>query len=215
MNRKRRLDFAKEYRDKPEHFWYDVIFTDESKYNVFGSDSRREIRWRRPNEALKPINLQATVKHSARDMVWGCITTAGVGGLVFIEGNMNSQHYLRILQDNLVSIAKNYGIESTFKFYQDNDQKHKSQLVQEYSLYTCPKIMNPPEQSPDLNPIENTWDELDRKIRETPISSISELEKRLQTERKALSVDYPRKIVSNMPKPLADVIRNNGYATKY
>ncbi len=80
MNRKRQLDFAKQYRDKPEHFWYDVIFADESKYIVFGSDSR-EIICRRPNEALKPINLLATLKHSARVMVWGCITAAGVGKL--------------------------------------------------------------------------------------------------------------------------------------
>ncbi len=76
MNRKRRLDFAKQYRNKPEHFWYDVIFADESKYNVFGSDSCREIVWRRPNKTLKPINLLATVKHSARIMVWECITAA-------------------------------------------------------------------------------------------------------------------------------------------
>ncbi len=106
MNRKHRLDFAKQYRDKLEHFWYDVIFAGESKYNVFGSDSRREIVWRRPNDALKPINLLAIVKRSAHIMMWGCITAAGVGELVFIKGNMNSQHYLRILQDNLVSTAK-------------------------------------------------------------------------------------------------------------
>ncbi len=81
MNCKRRLDFAKQYCDKLEHFWYDVIFADESKYNIFGSGSRREIVWRRPNKALKPINLLATVKHSTRVMVRGCITAAGVENL--------------------------------------------------------------------------------------------------------------------------------------
>jgi len=45
-------------------------------------------------------------------------------------------------------------IRDSFKFYQDNDPKHKSRIMQEYLLYNCPKILHSPSQSPDLNPIE-------------------------------------------------------------
>jgi len=35
-------------------------------------------------------------------------------------------------------------IRSSFEFYQDNDPKHKSQIMQEYLLYNCPKVSHPP-----------------------------------------------------------------------
>lgn len=37
-NRKKRLSFAKQYVNKDPAFWNKVIFSDESKFNIFGSD---------------------------------------------------------------------------------------------------------------------------------------------------------------------------------
>lgn len=39
-NKKKRLDFAREHLKKPADYWKDVIFTDESKFNVFSSDGK-------------------------------------------------------------------------------------------------------------------------------------------------------------------------------
>ena len=61
-NRKLRLDFAKHHESKPDEYWKDVIFVDESKCNIFGSDRRRFV-WRKPNEELSIENTTATVKH--------------------------------------------------------------------------------------------------------------------------------------------------------
>ncbi|GFW15418.1 transposable element Tcb2 transposase [Trichonephila clavipes] len=36
-NRVKRLKFAKEHILKPQQFWNEVIFSDESKFNIFGS----------------------------------------------------------------------------------------------------------------------------------------------------------------------------------
>ncbi|GFW84597.1 transposable element Tcb1 transposase [Trichonephila clavipes] len=38
VNRKKRLYFAKEHISKPESFWKAVIFSDESKFNLYRSD---------------------------------------------------------------------------------------------------------------------------------------------------------------------------------
>jgi len=54
--------------------------------------------------------------------------------------------------------------------------------VQEYLLYNCSKILHPPPQSPDLNPVENLWNLLDRNIRITPTRSKEELKLRLKEE---------------------------------
>jgi len=54
--------------------------------------------------------------------------------------------------------------------------------VQEYLLYNYSKILHPPLQSPDLNPVENLWNLLDRNIRITPTRSKEELKLRLKKE---------------------------------
>ncbi|GFV20397.1 transposable element Tcb1 transposase [Trichonephila clavipes] len=62
QNQKERLEFAKTHKRKTDNFWKKVIFSDESKFNIFGSDGRRTV-WRKPNTALDPKNLHPTVKH--------------------------------------------------------------------------------------------------------------------------------------------------------
>ncbi len=40
VNRKRRLDFAREHVFKDSSYWNSVIFCDESKFNLFGSNGK-------------------------------------------------------------------------------------------------------------------------------------------------------------------------------
>jgi hypothetical protein len=42
-NRKKRLEFARAYVNKPIDFWKTVLFTDESKFNIFGSDDPQHV----------------------------------------------------------------------------------------------------------------------------------------------------------------------------
>ncbi|GFW22335.1 transposable element Tc1 transposase [Trichonephila clavipes] len=61
-NRVKRLKFTKEHILKPQQFWNEVIFSDESKFNIFGSDGRRMV-WRKPNTSHHPKHTIPTVKH--------------------------------------------------------------------------------------------------------------------------------------------------------
>ena len=172
--------------------------------------------WRKPNTELDRKHLRPTVKHGrGHVMVWGCISTKGVGNLVFINGNMNQDYYLKILKENLKQSAEKFGISDTFKLYQDNDPKHKAHKVRSWLLYNCPKVLETPPQSPDLNPIENLWSELDHRVHKTPISSLPMLKARLQEEWAKISPEYIKKIINNMPNRLSDTMQNNGYHTKY
>ena len=59
-NRRKWLNFVEEYENKDENFWKSVIFSDESKYNIFGSDKYQKVL-RKVNTELGPKNIAATV----------------------------------------------------------------------------------------------------------------------------------------------------------
>lgn len=93
--------------NKSQEFWEKVIFSDESKFNVWGSDGRKLV-WRKKGDALNKENLIPTVKHGGGSvMVWGCMSACGVGNLQIIEGTMDKHAYLNILKKNLKESAKN------------------------------------------------------------------------------------------------------------
>lgn len=91
------------------------------------------------------------------------------------------------MKNNLLQSASDMGIREAFKFYQNNDPKHKARIVQEYR---CPQVVHPPPQSPNMNPIENLWDELNRKIQKRLIFLKNELKVRLQEEWNNISNEY-------------------------
>ena len=70
-NRGKRLEYAQTYREKPLAFWNNVIWSDESKFNLFGSDGKVMV-WRSINEELEPRCTVPNVKHSGRNVkCWG------------------------------------------------------------------------------------------------------------------------------------------------
>ena len=61
-HRQKRYNFALRYRKWKLDQWKQVIWSDESKFNVFGSDGRQYC-WRRPGDQLRDHHIQPTVKH--------------------------------------------------------------------------------------------------------------------------------------------------------
>ena len=105
-NRGKRLEYARTYREKALGFWNNVIWSDESKFNLSGSDGK-VIVWRTTKEELEPRCTVPTVKHGGGNVkCWGCFSSSGVGNLVFIDGNMTGELYRAILQKNLLQSAK-------------------------------------------------------------------------------------------------------------
>ena len=66
-------------------------------------------------------------------MVWGCMSRAGVGNLHRIDGIMNSQVYIHILDSQLLSTIERQGLDEVEVIFQhDNDPKHTSSLLQRW-----------------------------------------------------------------------------------
>ena len=103
-------------RKTTETYRNNVIFADESKYNIFGSDGRITV-WRRKNEELHSKNLSGTIKHGGGGvLVCGCMPASRLGNLVFIHGIMSHPLYLNILRDNLKLSAKIWTLETALFF---------------------------------------------------------------------------------------------------
>ena len=148
-------------------------------------------------------------------MVWACMSAAGVGNLQFIETTMDKHVYLDILMSNLMQSAEKLGIQDRFRFYQDNDPKHKSGIVQTWLIWNCPDVMQPPAQSPDLNVIENFWAILDTNIRKRKISCKADLKEALIEEWAKITPQITQKLVDSMPNRLKMVVDQKGGHTKY
>ena len=75
--------------------------------------------------------------------------------------------------------------------------------------------MDWPSQSPDLNPIENLWEELDHQVREGNFTNKKNLFSALHQKWKNIPIGKLIKLVNSMPQRCAAVITSKGYATKY
>ncbi|GFT91457.1 transposable element Tc1 transposase [Trichonephila clavipes] len=139
VNRKRDLEFATKYKNKPMDFWKKVILSDESKFEIFTPPRSRKI-WRKNKTALEPKNVLPTLKHGGGNvMVWGCVAHNGAGNLAFIDNKMNALAYIDVLRHNLLDRAKKLSMENTFIFQQDNNPKHTAIITKTWLLYHAPR----------------------------------------------------------------------------
>ncbi len=131
QNVKKRLEFARNHVNWTLEQWSRVLFTDESKFELFGCKRRLFVR-RMMNERFQKNCIVPTVKHGGGSvMVWGGVCAAGVIPLVRIKGIMDAKYYHSILcRKALPGGIKLLG--RGFTFQQDNDPKHTAKLNAKY-----------------------------------------------------------------------------------
>src|SRR5689334_14053502 len=92
--------------------------------------------------------------------------STGVGYLSRIIGGMDAELYTKILDDEFLATLDWYNLDKRSIFLQqDNDPKHTSRLAKEWIKRKKIPVLEFPPQSPDLNPIENLWNEMSRALK--------------------------------------------------
>jgi transposase len=213
-----RLHFVNMYSSFTFFEWKKVIFSDETKINLDGSDGNRKY-WRKPSI---PGNKYPYIENrkfgGGNIMSWGCITSEGVGKLVRIDSKMTAEKYISILEDGLIETLEKYNI--TFRdtiFMQDNDPKHTAKKTIEWIKYQGITLLSWPSNSPDLNPIENLWNMIKVRIysRKKYFSNKDELWKIMEEEWYKIPSDYVKKLYISMTRRIHELFKAKGGHIKY
>ena len=69
-HKRKQYEFTKKYYHQTFDNWFKIIWSDESKYNVFGSDEK-EYYWKCIKEPLKNKYVKNTIKFMEKEFLYG------------------------------------------------------------------------------------------------------------------------------------------------
>ena len=82
-----RLQFARTYPSKPQSLWENVLWTDETKVELFSKACHSTV-YRKWIEAYKEKYMVPTVEYvGGSKMFWGCFAASGTGCIDCVQEN--------------------------------------------------------------------------------------------------------------------------------
>ncbi|GFX65031.1 transposable element Tcb1 transposase [Trichonephila clavipes] len=173
----------------------------ESRFNL-SSDDNLVRMWRSCGERFDPaFALHRHKAPTAGAMAWGAIDYHTRSDLVLIRGTM-------AVQRNVHGILKPHGLPLIQRlpgviFLQDNAQPHTARVSQD-CLHTVTTLSSPA-LSPNLSPIEHSWDHLGRQVGYP--TSLNKIEAGLQQMWSEMSHVIIQNLYALMPDRVASCIR--------
>ncbi len=207
----RRLTWAKEKKNWTVAQWSKVLFSDESKFCIsFGNQGPRV--WRKGREAHSPSCLKSSDKFPQCVMIWGAMSSADIGPLCFLKTNITAPVYQYILEYFMLSSADQLFKDADFIFQQDLLPAHTAKSSKSWLNDHGVGVLDWPANSPDLNPIENLWGIVKKKMRNKRQmrKNTDELKATVKETWASIPPQQCRKLITSMPHRIEAVIKAKG-----
>ena len=160
--KKKRLQWAKEYRHWGVEQWRKVLFSDETHFFVQGHQARY-VR-RSSDEPISPLHVNQAVKHPQKVMFWGCFSNNEPGRLHLCEGMVNQHQYTHIIETRVIPQMRSDFPFDEGIFQHDLAPCHTAKKVKAKLDEANISVLKWPGNSPDVNPIENMWSIVKQKL---------------------------------------------------
>lgn len=136
--------------------------------------------------------------------------------IAFLSLNQNSSKYINALEKTLLPFArKNHA--NKYIFQQNNASIHRSRFTKDWLLARNIPLMTWPVHSLDLNPIENLWARLARRVYANgrQFSFLSELKTSVSLEWNNISLEECYNLMRSIKRQCARVLERGGRHTGY
>ena len=215
-HKRQRLSFAHGYSRWTEDDWCRIVFADVKTFR--GKGRSGQVWVRRPvGAAANQAYSIAHKPHPASVPAWGCFSAAGPGYMAMFEGSLDAAGLRDIFRDYLLpTVKEQFGEGADWWLLHDNDPgRHKSQVLKTFMHNNYIRPLDFPPYSPDLNPIENLWADMDKRMELIDADTKEELEKLVADTWAETSKEYCNALARSMPARIQQVIDRNGAYTDY
>jgi transposase len=149
-------------------------------------------------------------------MIWGAFCGHSKLQLAFLSTKMNSDEYQLVLQNNLLPFIRRFR-RPLLTFQQDNASVHASKSTTAWLIDKNIPILQWPACSPDLNPIENLWGVIVRRVyaNNRQFQTVAELKTAILQAWGDIEVQLLENLIRSMPNRIFEVIKCGGGYTGY
>ncbi len=158
---------------------------------------------------------KSSVKFPQSVMIWGAMSSAGVGPLCFLKTNITAPVYQEILEHFMLPSADQLFKDADFIFQQDLAPAHTAKSTKSWLNDNGVGVLDWPANSPDLNTIENLWCIVKRKMRNKRPKNADELKATVKETWASIPPQQCHKLITSMPRRIEAVIKAKGAPTKY